>query len=81
MTEKAGILVVDDDPCARKSLCDTLGEKRWGPLPAATGREALEKVEEEAPAAALSDIVLEDMSGSSPWGSWPRAWPMRSTIP
>ncbi len=57
------ILLVDDDAHLRKTLCDILRLKGYDPLPAATGKAALECVATEPPAVALIDLRLEDMSG------------------
>jgi two-component system cell cycle response regulator len=57
------ILIVDDDPNLRGTLSDILDVNGYQPLGVATGKEALEKMEKEAPAVALIDLRLEDMSG------------------
>jgi len=63
MTAKRKVLVVDDDPRIRESLGDVLKLEGHALLTAATGREALERVEAESPAVALIDLKLHDMSG------------------
>ena len=63
MIEKTRILIVDDEPAIRDTICDILNEKNYLPLNIATGREALEKIAQENIAVALIDIRLEDMSG------------------
>ena len=63
MEIKYSILIVDDDPKARKTLSDILKSKGYKPITAATGKEALDRVKEARPAAALVDLRLEDMSG------------------
>ncbi len=60
---KGSILTVDDDPKLRKTLSDILRAKGYTPIATATGKAALEKVEEEMPAVAVIDLRLEDMSG------------------
>ena len=57
------ILIVDDDLNLRKILSDILRVKGYAPVGAATGKQALDRVEEETPAVALIDLKLEDMSG------------------
>jgi len=63
MTAKSKVLIVDDDPRVRGTLSDVLKLKGHAPLTAATGKEALERIETESPAVALIDLKLEDMSG------------------
>ena len=63
MSTKSSILVVDDDPNLRKTLFDILKAKAYAPTTAATGKAALDRVEEEMPVVALIDLRLEEMSG------------------
>ncbi len=57
------ILIVDDNPSVTTTLADILGAKGYVPATAATGREAVESVEQEPPAVAIIDLRLDDMSG------------------
>jgi PAS domain S-box-containing protein len=57
------ILIVDDDANLRKTLCDILSVKGYEPLPAESGQAALERAEDAAPAVALIDLRLGDLSG------------------
>jgi CheY-like chemotaxis protein len=63
MSTKPNILVVDDDFKLRKGLSDVLQARGHIPTTAATGKEALDRVEEEKPVVALIDLKLEDMCG------------------
>ncbi|MFQ5812272.1 MAG: GAF domain-containing protein [Anaerolineae bacterium] len=63
MNAKRTILIVDDDPKLRRILSDILGARGYAPTAAATGKAALDRVEEEMPVVALIDLKLEDMSG------------------
>lgn len=59
------ILVVDDDESHRTLICDLLEEMGYRTLQAANGREALDLLEVEIPAAVLLDLRMPVMSG---WG-------------
>ena len=63
MNKKTRILIVDDDNKLRKTLTDILGVKGFVPMDVADGKTALKRVKESAPAVALIDLKLEDMSG------------------
>jgi PAS domain S-box-containing protein len=57
------ILIVDDDANLRRTVSDILEAKGYVPVIAATGRAAVESVRETAPAVALLDLRMEDLSG------------------
>jgi len=57
------ILIVDDDVNLRRTVSDILEAKGHVPVVAATGRAALERVKKAAPAVALLDLRMEDLSG------------------
>lgn len=57
------ILVVDDDPDIREILKDSLESYRYAVDTAATGREALEKLQQATYGGMLLDILLPEMSG------------------
>jgi len=63
MNAKRTILIVDDDLKVRKTLSDILQTQGYVPIAAATGKAALDRVEEEMPVVALIDLRLEDISG------------------
>jgi class 3 adenylate cyclase/CheY-like chemotaxis protein len=59
----AKILVVDDTPKNVKLLADLLTVKGYGVLTAASGREALARIESDKPDLILLDVVMPEMSG------------------
>src|SRR5437762_13612680 len=61
MPEK--ILVVDDTPVNVKLLADLLTVKGYAVVTAASGAEALEKIDKEQPALVLLDVMMPGMSG------------------
>jgi adenylate cyclase len=63
MTPTARILVVDDVPQNVKLLADLLGAKGFAVATAASGPEALAKVETERPDLVLLDVMMPEMSG------------------
>ncbi len=62
-TVKARILVIDDDPYARKTLCDVLRIKGYEVATAMNGAEGLAEVERAFVNLALIDLMLPDISG------------------
>lgn len=59
----ARILVVDDVAKNVKLLADVLGVKGYQPITAASGEEALAKVEAEGPDLVLLDVMMPGLSG------------------
>lgn len=74
------ILILDDDPNLRKTLSDILKAKGYLPVPAATGKEALDRVKEKEPAVAFIDLRLEDMSGLEVMGQIKKCSPATECI-
>ncbi len=62
LSDKARVLVVDDDMISRRLLSDLLGGE-YITIMAGSGREAMEKIEEEQPDLILLDIMMPEMSG------------------
>ncbi len=63
MSAPAKVLVVDDLPQNVKLLADLLGAKGYAVATAASGAEALLKVEAERPDLVLLDVMMPEMSG------------------
>ena len=57
------ILVVDDSLFARLNICDILKRAGYETLQAENGREGLQKVINENPDCALSDLLMPEMDG------------------
>jgi adenylate cyclase len=55
--------VVDDTPVNLKLLADLLGAKGYAVVTAASGAEALEKIDADAPDLVLLDVMMPGMSG------------------
>ncbi len=63
MSAVAKVLVVDDTPQNVKLLADILSVKGYAVVTAASGPEALDKVEAERPDIVLLDVMMPQMSG------------------
>jgi two-component system KDP operon response regulator KdpE len=63
MSNAATILVIDDEPQIRRLLDGTLGRAGYRVVEAASGREALGKIEETQPDIVLLDLGLPDRDG------------------
>ena len=61
MTQR--VLVVDDTPVNVKLLADLLGAKGYAVLTAASGAEALAKIDAEQPDLVLLDVMMPGMTG------------------
>jgi len=57
------VLVVEDEVAVRRVLARLLGEKGFRTIEAANGREAIERLAEETPAAIIIDLFMPIMSG------------------
>ena len=57
------ILIVDDSPAQRFSLCKMVESGGHQPIAAESGEKALELAADEHPAVILMDIVMPGMSG------------------
>ncbi len=69
------ILIVDDDPVARRMLGDTLTRAGFQITPATNAAEALRLAADEEPALAILDLVLPDGDGIELLGQLRAAWP------
>jgi signal transduction histidine kinase/DNA-binding response OmpR family regulator len=62
-TNRAPLLVVEDDAGMRELLCRTLRKDGWSVLEAGNGRVALDKLSEGLPALILLDLLMPEMDG------------------
>src|SRR6202795_3941115 len=60
---RAKVLIVDDDPSARKILQSRLRIMNILPIVASSGSEALEQIRRETPSVVLLDLQMPKMSG------------------
>ena len=58
------ILVVEDEAGVRRALGRLLGERGFRTIDAANGREAIQRLAEETPAAIVIDLLMPVMSGA-----------------
>jgi adenylate cyclase len=63
MQTPARILVIDDQPMNVKLLVDALRVQGYEVATASSGREALEKIGDDAPDLVLLDVVMPEMNG------------------
>ena len=63
MSRQGRILVVDDTPVNLKLLADLLTAKGYSITTAASGAEALQKIDGAAPDIVLLDVMMPGMSG------------------
>ena len=62
-SEKAVILVVDDDASSRETLSDLLSQNGYSVASAENGRQALDYLRRSTPALILLDLMMPVMSG------------------
>jgi signal transduction histidine kinase/DNA-binding response OmpR family regulator/HAMP domain-containing protein len=65
-TREAGdttVLVVDDEPAARRMLAEALAGEGYRVVTAAGGKEGLRLAREEKPAAIVLDVIMPDLDG------------------
>ncbi|MDN5293778.1 MAG: two-component system, response regulator, stage 0 sporulation protein [Eubacteriales bacterium] len=60
---KPYILVVDDQPGVRRLVAEALRDERWDVDMAASGAEALEKIQERMPDLIFIDLKMPGMNG------------------
>lgn len=57
------ILIIDDDPAARRMISRVLKEARMQPIEAANGVDGLHKFHAEAPDLVVTDIIMPEQEG------------------
>ncbi len=75
MDEKVSVLVVDDNESTRKSLSLIFRKRGYETETAASGREAMEKVQSRFFNVALLDLKLPDMEGTELLASFKEMYP------
>ena len=80
MTAKARILAVDDQPHNLRLLVDLLSARGYEVVTAASGTEALAKIESERPDLVLLDVIMPDMNGYEVCGKI-REMPQTAVLP
>ena len=63
MSDRARVLVVEDDETLREALCDTILYGGYSVVSACNGVEALEKLEAVAVDLVISDVQMDAMDG------------------
>ncbi|MEC9391156.1 MAG: ATP-binding protein [Myxococcota bacterium] len=64
VAEGAAVLVVEDDPDVRETICELLTLGGYTPFPVATGQDALDTLNKDAAIRlVLSDVVMPQMGG------------------
>ena len=61
--DEAVVMVVDDDELTRQAVAQTLERQGWSVQQAGNGREALELLKQQQPAAILLDLMMPKMDG------------------
>ena len=61
------ILVAEDEPAIRETLCDELSAAGYRTVSAADGGDALLRFESDAPDLVLTDLAMPGMSGWVPF--------------
>jgi signal transduction histidine kinase/ActR/RegA family two-component response regulator len=72
------ILVVDDEAEIRETLAEILSGAQHNVITAGSGREALERMEEEHYDVILADIRMPDLDGRALYQEIERRWPERA---
>ena len=65
MSDKARVLVIDDEEFVRTAIRQILEEKEYGVLEASSGREGIDLARRELPDLVICDIVMEGLDGYS----------------
>jgi len=77
---KASILIVEDNPEFRQTLCDILRTRSWSMDAVGTGEEALSKAKSRSYNVAVVDLRLPDMAGTELFGPLQRLSPQIAII-
>jgi len=82
MDEKLHILIVDDNPHARKALSAFISTQDWLKVisEASNGEDALEKIEGKTPDLVLIDVQMPGMDGLQATQTIKNRWPQIKVI-
>jgi YesN/AraC family two-component response regulator len=82
MNEKLRLMIVDDNPHARKALAALISTRNRAAviIEASNGKEALQKIESQTPDMVLMDVQMPFMDGLQATGIIKNRWPQIKVI-
>lgn len=82
MNEKLSLMIVDDNPHARKALAALISTQDWATdiIEASNGKDALQKIESQTPDMVLMDVQMPVMDGLQATGIIKSRWPQIKVI-
>jgi YesN/AraC family two-component response regulator len=82
MNEKLSLMIVDDNPHARKALAALISTQDWATdiIEASNGKDALQKIESQTPDMVLMDVHMPVMDGLQATGIIKSRWPQIKVI-
>ena len=82
MNEKLRLMIVDDNPHARKALAALISMQGWATvvIEASNGKDALQKIESQTPDMVLMDVQMPVMDGLQATGIIKNRWPQIKVI-
>jgi YesN/AraC family two-component response regulator len=82
MNEELRLMIVDDNPHARKALAALISTQDWAAviIESSNGRDALQKIERQTPDMVLMDVRMPVMDGLQATGIIKNRWPQIKVI-